>query len=225
MDHPITNVSRNNDVITIYRFDYTCVASDSVKALYNGVQTGFTFFAVCAMRNHHVFPNAIVPIVSTLHYYKKNRVKFEFSGFVDYLTKCLFVAPKDPTEMSLSSDVFDKIWCFSDFDCVSRLVDAFVEETSKKIQCGTGVIEGLTWCLNEMMDNILQHSQSDVGFIMGQIHQNRKHISICISDPGIGIYNSLKNTQHKPRSPIDEITLAIKEGVTRDVKVGQGNGM
>jgi STAS-like domain of unknown function (DUF4325) len=75
------------------------------------------------------------------------------------------------------------------------------------------------------MDNVLQHSKSSQGYIMGQIHKTTRHIALCIFDPGQGIYNSLKDTRYTPRNPVDAITLAIKEGVTRDKKIGQGNGM
>jgi hypothetical protein len=75
------------------------------------------------------------------------------------------------------------------------------------------------------MDNVLQHSNQPFGYVMGQIHQTSKHIAFCIFDPGIGIFNTLKGSVHAPRSHLDAITLAIKEGVTRDKAVGQGNGM
>lgn len=60
---------------------------------------------------------------------------------------------------------------------------------------------------------------------MGQIHQGSKHFALCVYDYGRGIFNSLRNTVHAPRSPVDAITLAIKEGVTRDKQLHQGNGM
>ena len=38
-------------------------------------------------------------------------------------------------------------------------------------------------------------------------------------------YNTLKKSKHIPRKPLDAITLALQERVTRDESVGQGNGM
>ena len=88
-----------------------------------------------------------------------------------------------------------------------------------------GVLTSLDWSLNEVMDNVIQHSETNSGYIMGQIHRINKHIAFCIFDTGQGIYNSLKNSQHRPKHPIDALTLCIKEGVTRDKEIGQGNGM
>lgn len=75
------------------------------------------------------------------------------------------------------------------------------------------------------LSNVINHSLAKTGYILGQIHKNRKHIAFCIFDGGQGIYNSLRNSEHRPRNPLDAITLAIREGVTRDKSIGQGNGM
>src|SRR5690606_18858492 len=63
------------------------------------------------------------------------------------------------------------------------------------------------------------------GYVMGQIHPTAQHIALCIYDYGQGIYNSLRNSSHAPNTALDAITLAVKEGITRDKNVGQGNGM
>jgi len=100
-----------------------------------------------------------------------------------------------------------------------------LEELNSSDKFEKGVLEGLEWCLNEVMDNVIQHSDSSCGFVMGQIHKSTKHVAFTIFDAGRGIYNSLKNSIHNPRNPIDALTLSLQEGVTRDKKVGQGNGM
>ena len=50
-----------------------------------------------------------------------------------------------------------------------------------------------------------------------------EHIVFCIYDSGVGIYNTMSNSTHKPTSEIDALSLAIQEGVG-DGK-GQGNGL
>jgi len=79
--------------------------------------------------------------------------------------------------------------------------------------------------VNEIMDNVIQHADTTHGYVMGQVHTAAEHIAFCIYDYGLGIFNSLRNTQHAPKNAVDAITLAVKEGVTRDKAVGQGNGM
>jgi hypothetical protein len=60
---------------------------------------------------------------------------------------------------------------------------------------------------------------------MGQIHKLSKHVAFSVFDAGIGLYNSLKDSKHKPENTREAILLAIQEGVTRDPAIGAGNGM
>jgi hypothetical protein len=60
---------------------------------------------------------------------------------------------------------------------------------------------------------------------MGQVHKRTKHFAFCTYDSGKGIYQSLLNSVHKPKNPGEALTLAVKEGITRDKKIGQGNGL
>ena len=83
----------------------------------------------------------------------------------------------------------------------------------------------MEWCLNETMDNVLQHSCAEYGYIMGQLHKSNQRFSVCIFDTGIGIYNSLKHSRYSPPTPLDAITLALQEKITRDENIGQGNGL
>lgn len=58
---------------------------------------------------------------------------------------------------------------------------------------------------------------------MAQLHPKTNHVAFCVYDSGIGIFNSLRESNHRPRKEIDALTLAIQEGVG-DGK-GQGNGL
>ena len=53
---------------------------------------------------------------------------------------------------------------------------------------------------------------------MGQLHKNTKNVVFTIYDTGIGIYNSLKNSIHAPRTNADALTMCIQAGITRDKK-------
>lgn len=50
-----------------------------------------------------------------------------------------------------------------------------------------------------------------------------RSFAICVYDCGIGVFESLSESKHKPATEIDAITMAIQEGVG-DGK-GQGNGL
>ncbi len=88
-----------------------------------------------------------------------------------------------------------------------------------------GVLSSIEWCLNEAMDNVLQHSGVGCGYMMAQVLKSNKQFSVCIFDVGMGIFNSLKHSKHRPKTRLDAITMALQEKVTRDESIGQGNGL
>lgn len=173
------------------------------------------------------YPDCTVPIAGIIDYYRNNNkiIKCDYKK-ESYLAKTNFNQPYKVNEhMDSLAFPFSKVWLFQDFEEVSLLVDAFLKEISATTRCSKGIIEGLTWALNETMDNVLQHSLSNNGFVMGTYHKNNNVLMFNIYDNGQGIYNSLRDSEHHPRSAIDAITLSIQEGKTRDKNIGQGNGL
>ncbi|UJB30500.1 STAS-like domain-containing protein [Chromobacterium sp. Beijing] len=82
------------------------------------------------------------------------------------------------------------------------------------------------WAANEMTDNILNHSITGSGFVqVSKLRKFHKKISMIICDIGIGIPDSLRSGLHTSMTDAVALSEAIKEGVTRDKSVGQGNGL
>ncbi len=174
-----------------------------------------------------IFPNAAVPVAGIVDYFKRNyNTNFQSAEHHLNRTKATLFHPLHVKEQ-LHSDhsPLNKVWQFFDSADVNELVDGFVNELRQIEQFEQGVLDGLTWSLNEVMDNVLQHSLISHGFVMGQIHRRSKHIAFCVFDNGQGIYNSLKNSPHAPASAQIALQMAVKESITRDRSVGQGNGM
>lgn len=224
----IQNVIRDRSNIIIKRMDHPKVVSEFLSAIYFGRKSGFKNFMIDTKDVDRAYPDVLVPIAGLIQFLKSEDIKLIFDGGIpDYLKKTCIESPlsvsDNPTK--LLNFCLDKIWKFENSEEISKLVDAYIDELSKEVIFGKGVLEALSWSLYEVMDNVLQHSESNFGYTMAQIHPKTKHIAFCIFDAGQGIYNSLKNSIHAPRHPLDAITLAIKEGVTRDKKIGQGNGM
>lgn len=218
---------RNLNKIEFSNLTHPKEVSEFIKAIYFGQKAGFDDFILDFSSTITAFPNASVPIAGLLEYYKNNGISFTILHSSDIIraTKLL-----TPIELTLESDleginVLNKVFKFYNSDHVFWLVNAFLDELNQSDKFEKGVLEGLEWCLNEVMDNVIQHSNTDCGFVMGQIHKSSKHVAFTIFDYGQGIFNSLKNSSHHPRNAIDALTLCLQEGVTRDKKIGQGNGM
>lgn len=83
------------------------------------------------------------------------------------------------------------------------------------------------WSINEITDNVLLHSESSIGGLVqvSTFQKNTKSIQFVVADAGVGIPKTLKGGQPDITSDTDALDKAIREGVTRDANIGQGNGL
>jgi len=203
------------------------VVGQFLIAVYQGYERGYSDFTINFQEVQGAFPNVCAPVAGILEYYRFERgFDFEFTNVPEFVahTKTLSPLVYGLDQLSRPSPL-NTVWKFATASEIHSLVDVCLDEVSRAAVCEAGVIQGLEWCLNEVMDNVLQHADTTHGYMMAQIHSGARHIAICIYDYGQGIYNSLRNSPHAPRNTVDAITIALKEGVTRDKSVGQGNGM
>lgn len=179
-------------------------------------------------RIEKVYSYPTVPIAGYLHYFKERlNVEFDFVNVPSYLRKIHFLNPDDinTATTGLGTNFLDRIWLFHSSSDVHLLVNGFLSSIRKSSEVEEGVLQACEWGLNEIMDNVIQHSNESTGFIMAQVLKDSQILKVSIFDYGQGIFESLKNSVYKPRHASDAISLAIQEGVTRDKKIGQGNGM
>ncbi|MDR2849929.1 MAG: STAS-like domain-containing protein, partial [Verrucomicrobiota bacterium] len=137
-----------------------------------------------------------------------------------------FHAPLTVGASPVQHTFLDRVWAFSDFEQVGQLVNGLVNDLEARTQFKDGVLGGIEWCLNEVMDNVLRHSapaRPPLGYVIAQVHRSR--VAICVSDVGQGLLNSLATFARKPKDDGEAIRLSVREGVTRDAAAGQGNGL
>lgn len=176
----------------------------------------------------YVTPLPSVPIVGIIDYYKETKgINFIFKNQRKYLQYSNFARPEhiSNTITDRSSNLLDKFWIFSNSEEISNTVNCITASLMRKTLCEEGVVNGCIWAINEVMDNVILHSGIGKGFVMAQLNNKNSRLNVCIYDYGFGIYKTLLKSDFKPRSAVDAITLSIKEGVTRDKKIGQGNGL
>lgn len=175
-----------------------------------------------------VFPLPIVPIISYIDFFKnEENIDFEFINLSGYLKHINVYNPNSAEKLIENNALkcLDKIWYFDNSDHVHALSSLIIRDIRRAIICEVGILDACRWGINEMMDNVIQHSQIKRGFVMAQIQKSNNSINICVFDYGIGIFKSLRRTEHNPKNAIDAIMLCVKEGVTRDKEIGQGNGL
>ena len=173
------------------------------------------------------FPNVCIPIAGIIESMASRGLEFEFYYLTDFLKKLAIKRPlrvQENKELAQKASL-NKVWRFDSTNDIYLLINSFVNELSEIIICEKGVLEGFEWSINEVLDNVLQHSGKNFGYVMGQVHATSKHFAFCVYDTGQGIYHSLMNSVHKPQNPSEALKLSVKEGITRDKKIGQGNGL
>jgi hypothetical protein len=172
------------------------------------------------------YPNACVPIAAIIQFYKKQGINFLMEGDEKIFPTFSIEDPRISTIRGpLSNEIFSTIWKFERAETIYKIVERFVMQIGQTVECSSGVLHAIDWCLNEVMDNVLQHSESRCGYVMAQFHPQSKKMAICIADTGVGIFGSLSKSKYAPQSVLEAIDLAVQEGVTRDSSIGQGNGL
>jgi hypothetical protein len=223
-----TDVNRDGNILTISSLSSGFVTGNFMRAIYHGHNSGYTDFVLDFSADiEGVYPNVCSPLAGLIEYYKVTRnFSFTYQNVPDFLKRTRMLEPVGAVDdVTHEKKPLNVVWKFSSPDEVHSLTTAYINAVSQSACCKEGVIEGLEWGLYEVMDNVLQHAATTHGYVMGQIHNASQHIAICIYDYGQGIFNSLRTSTHTPIDAVDAITIALKEGVTRDKSMGQGNGM
>jgi STAS-like domain of unknown function (DUF4325) len=221
-------VQRLNNLIIFDELNQPTVGSDLIFLIKEILAEGYKIVKLDFTHVTRIFPNAAVPVSTIIDYFKNEKnIVFERIDANHRINERYLLSPLETgqNEDILYKSPLNKVWKFKDSADVNVVVDELVLDLRRSRQFEPGFLDSLTWSLNEVMDNVLQHSARGYGFVMGQTHHQRKHIAFCVGDNGQGIYNSLKNSVHQPSTPIDALKIAVKESVTRDKEVGQGNGM
>ncbi len=205
--------------------------SDLIRILNKNTSNGINDFVFdfSYMRSQSFSP-AHVSIAGIVQYYQENKgsnITFvEKEGL--YIVHTETKSPLDviTNQELFKNNIFDKVITFTTSQDVAFISEQIISQLKYSIDCEEGVLVGLSWCMNEIMDNVFNHSKASRGYIMGQLHRRKKHIVISIFDTGIGLHKTLlESGEYKPQSARDAIELAIGKGVSGNRKIGQGNGL
>lgn len=89
----------------------------------------------------------------------------------------------------------------------------------------SGVVDSLSWTLNEVADNVLVHSNAERGWMQVSYQPRKGLLDFVVADSGRGILASLRESFSHLRTDIEALNLAVEKGITRNRHVGQGNGL
>ena len=130
---------------------------------------------------------------------------------VAFLLDKYFKGAKD-----VSIDVFDAQTLNNVYkDVVTTMTSHFEIEVS--------VLQALSYCLYEMMDNVHIHSGKPLGTAMTSYDNAQKTLSILIADDGMGIKASLsENEQYREITEAEALKMCLEDKITDGKGLGFG---
>lgn len=117
---------------------------------------------------------------------------------------------------NVSIDVFDA----QSLNAVYRDV---VKSMTSHFEIEVSVLQALSYCLYEMMDNVHIHSGKPLGTAMTCYNEKDKTLQLLIADDGMGIRASLaENEKYADISEADALMLCLKDTITDGKGMGFG---
>lgn len=101
-----------------------------------------------------------------------------------------------------------------------------VDVVMRMIDVKRSALSLLGWSMSEVMDNVLNHSNSSGGgFVQLAVYSQNQRLAFCVADSGRGILSSLRESRPSLQSDRVAIEEAVRTGVTRNIDCGMGNGL
>jgi hypothetical protein len=96
----------------------------------------------------------------------------------------------------------------------------------RNMEINRSALAGLEWSINEITDNVLNHAEARLGgIVQASTYPSQQLIGFTVVDAGRGILKSLREGYPSLKTDEQAIGEAIKAGVTRNSRFGQGNGL
>lgn len=215
----LTNLSSLKDVDEFVRAAGTWSDGDVVVVDARRLRTTYpnacTYFAA-AVDNLRITRDIRVQVVNLHKNQKRVRI-------FDPVTRATHNSGEYPT---------DEVWKYSSESEANYVTRQFMRSIEELIPCEEGVLDTLNWCIYEVLDNVFQHSRSDCGFAMMQLHVRNRTCVISVADSGRGIHRAMYDGVESglidaARVCFAEraIEYAMEQGITSKGRENQGNGL
>ena len=199
----------------------------------NGITTEFERgtrdFTIFADLEFPHSPEFDVPMAAVLEGFRRLGATFTIEvpeGVPDDSQTYSFLSPLEfsSADPPPRGEYFSRVWAF-DSETGSALAKSMSEKALEMIPWAPGAWDYFVLMLSEMLDNVIEHSSTTLGFVEVQIHRSGT-VLMTVADYGVGIRQSfLRTNMHSPRTDQDALLLAINEKITSLPDRGRGNGL
>lgn len=174
----------------------------------------YAVMILCALKH---LENMSIEVPGKIRYRKNPDV-------ISYLSRMNFFKHlniDNPIEFShYKSSRFVKIQYYNE-DNQLEVLHAILSIIRNNSSINEEVYVGLDYCLNEILDNVLNHSTVKKGWVVAQYFEKLNSIRLIVCDNGIGIHASLEDRYNF--SEEQAIMNCIVDGITNGL--GQGHGL
>ena len=116
----------------------------------------------------------------------------------------------------ITIDVFDEK---NIYDVYQRVIGVLTQY----IDIETTVLQAMSYCFYEILDNVLTHSGKELGTVLTHYDSTNHVLSFLVADDGIGVQASLsENTEYAGISEPDALKICIKDAITDGKGMGFG---
>ncbi len=116
----------------------------------------------------------------------------------------------------ITIDVFDEK---NIYDVYQRVVGILTQY----IEIETTVLQAMSYCFYEILDNVLTHSGKEMGTIITHYDSANYILSILVADDGIGVRASLsENNNYSDVTEPDALRMCIQDAITDGKGMGFG---
>ena len=195
-----------------------------------GYQDIDLYFSECEA----AFPSGMIPLLPHVDVLRREGVDFSLTlpnieGLARLFANANWAHFVEPETYPMSDTVHDRHLAaqrFTDSTQQERLVNEFMDVVMRNMTLERDVIAGLEWSINEITDNVLNHSECEEGGIVQvSTFRDAQKVAFGVADSGRGILASLREGHPGLRTDAQAIGEAMKAGVTRNPDAGQGNGI
>lgn len=120
------------------------------------------------------------------------------------------------TSNDISIDVFDEK---NIYDVYQRVVNILTQH----IEIETTVLQAMSYCFYEILDNVLTHSGKELGTVITHYDAQKHVLSMLIADDGMGVQASLSENQlYAQISEEEALRICVKDAITDGKGMGFG---
>ena len=120
------------------------------------------------------------------------------------------------SDEDLTIDVFDEKNIYGVYQRVVGVLTQYIE-------IDTTVLQAVSYCFYEILDNVLIHSGKELGTVITHYDATNHVLSFLVADDGIGVRESLsENEKYAEISESEALRICVKDAITDGKGMGFG---